>query len=374
MSGSVPVDNPDEITTHLREASVIHVESLTIQADSVTVGEKKKVPTEDVARRHRWNAILLVLLTVLIVLWFQRHLQSWATEKLIFGSATVWALVQLARSATGKDLEDDAEKLRTRILAKEGTAENLVFALIGVVALLALTSSIYLKLGDGKQPRVRIDVLDKDGNLFMDSIVAERSSRIDGSLFVPRFKTRELTVVVREPANYRYLGNPITLKPWSAVDLTFGDETQFAPISLHALRVVPGWSLNAIDDPGTPEYVAVVTVGKQSFTIDHFKFQTLYLGVKDKSSLDRIVKEQTVDVFAGEINQHLQQHPGATEVAEYITDWLAAPRIEAKGSFSTGQDVTVSISIKGQQVPAAQSEPMKIGAGEITTVFVERKP
>ena len=206
----------------------------------------------------------------------------------------------------------------------------------------------------------------------MDSIVAERSARIDGWLFVPRFRTRELTVVVREPANYRYLGNPITLKPWSAVDLTFGDETQFAPTSLHALRVVPGWSLNGIDDPDAPEYVAVVTVGTQSFSIDHFEFQTLYLGVEDKPSLERIAAEQTNDAFTGEINQHLQSHPGADDANEYINDWRKAPRIEAKGSFSAGQDVTVTIAQKGQP-PLAQSEPMKIGAGEITTVFVETK-
>ena len=373
MSEPEPVGQIQEVNQLLREASVVHVDTLTIHADSVVVGEKKKAPTAELVRRYRWNAGMLVILTALLALWFQTHLQSWATQKLLFGTASIWALFQLVRGATGKDLTDDAGKLRERILAKEGTAENLVLALMAAVALLIFTSSIYLELGDGKQAHVRIDILDKDGNLFTDSLVAEPSARIDGSLFVPRFKSRELTVVVREPANYEYVGNPITFKPWSALHLTFGDETQFARKSLHALRVVPGWSLNGIEDPGEPEYVAVVTVGAQSFTIDHFKFDTLYLGVEDRPSLERIATEQTNDAFTGEINQHLQEHPGADNPAEYVTEWSAVPRIEARGSFAPRQDITVTIGKKGEP-PLATSEPKKIGPGEITTVFVEAKP
>jgi hypothetical protein len=350
---------------------LMHIASLTVHADNVTIGEKKEAPSAAVKRRYQWNAGMLAALTMLVVFWFQAHLQSWATQKLLIGTASVWALMQLARSSIGKKTGDDAEKLRDRILAREGTRENLVFALIAAIGLLAFTSSLYLRLNDSKQQRrVRIDVIDEKGTPYMDSLVVEPSARIAGSLFVPRFRSRKLTVVVREPANYEFLRNPVTVWPWSAVELTFGDETQFAPKALHALRIVPGWALNGMEDPGEPEYEAIVTVGTESFRFSSLKFQTLYLGIQDKASLERIATEQTNDAFNDEINQHLQQHPGATDTAEYLTAWRSAPRIEPTRNFSSGESITVAIGIKGQP-PLVTTQPVKIGAGEITTIFVE---
>lgn len=344
--------------------------SLTIYAESVTIGEKKAAPSADVARRYRWNAILLAALTLLVVLWFQTHLKSWATQKLIFGTASVWALVQLARSSIGKKTAEDVEKLRDRVLARQGTLENLIFAAIAVVGLLACTSSFYLNSTDGKQRRVRIDVLDEKGNPFMDSLTAEPSARVAGTLFVPRFSTRKLTVVVREPANYEYRLNPITLNPWSAVELTFGDEKQFRLTPLHALRIVPGWALNGIEDPGEPDYEAVVTVGTESFRYSKFKFKTLYLGVRDEGSLTRIATEQTNDAFNDEINRHLETHPGFADAAEYVTAWRATPRIEPTRNLTPGESIVVTIGEPGKP-PLATSQPVTVGTGEITTIFVE---
>ncbi len=368
MTEPVPVE---DTAARLREASLVHIESLTVHADNVTIGEKKEAPSAAVQSRYRWNAFGFAVLTMLLVLWFQTHLQSWATQKLIFGTASAWALLQLIRSFSAKKTTDDIEKLRERLLGREGTSENLIFALIAAVALLACTSSLYLRLADGKQQRgVRVDIIDEKGNPFMDSLTVEPTARIAGSLFVPRFRTRELTVVVREPANYEYLRNPIKLRPWSSVELAFGDATQFAQKALHALRIVPGWTLNGIEDPGQPEYEAVVTVGNETFRFPKFQFRTLYLGVQDKPSLGRIAAEQTNDGFNDEINEHLQKHPGATDPADYVTVWRASPRIEPTRNFAHGETVTVAIGPAGQ-APLVTSQPMKIGAGEITTIFLE---
>jgi hypothetical protein len=348
----------------------VHIESLTVHADSVTIGEKKAVPSAAVQSRYRWNAFGFAVLTMLLVLWFQTHLQSWATQKLIFGTASAWALLQLMRSFAAKKTTDDVEKLRERLLGREGTGENLIFALIAAIALLACTSSLYLRLADSKQQRrVVVDILDDKGNPFMDSLIAEPTARIAGSLFVPRFRTRELTVVVREPANYEYLHNPIKLRPWSSVELAFGDETQFARRTLHALRIVPGWTLNGIADPGE-DYEALVTVGTEEFRFPNLKLETLYLGVQDPPSLTRIASEQTNDAFTDEINDHLQKHPGATDIAEYLTAWRASPRLEPTRNFAKGETVTVAIGPKGQP-PLVTSQPFAIGAREITTIFLE---
>jgi hypothetical protein len=365
-----PADVEEAVVKHLREASVVHIGALTVHADEVIVGKKEDKPTAKIIERYRWNAGRLALVAILLVVWFNTHLQAWATQKVVFGTATVWALVQLIRSWS-KDFASDVEGARKRLLAREGTREHLLFALIAAAALLSVTSSLYVRLGDREQSHVRIDIVDSKGGLYMDSLVLEPSSRISGQLFLPRFRTEKLQVIVREPANYVFLQNPIALKPWSAVELTFGDPQQFAKRRLHALRVVPGWTLNGIDDPDK-QYEAIVKVGDASFTINDFKFKTLYLGVSDKDSLARIAREQTGDAFTEQLKKHLDDHPGAADRDEYITGWKTEPRLETTRNFEAGEAVVVTVRKKGS-AKGVTTTPQKIDDGEITTIFIERR-
>lgn len=352
----------------LPEADVVRVGVLNVEADEVIVGKREaKLPAE-LVRRYRWNALLLAAVAVLLVLWYETHVRSWATQKVIFGTATVWALFQLVRAWTPKSIAEDAGNLRERFLARRGTRENLWFALVLAGALLLLTSSLYVKLGDRAQPRVRVDIVDSDGSLFMDSLEVEPTARIAGRMFLPRFRTNRLNVVVREPANYRYLHNPLVLRPWSSAELTFGDPAQFGRNLLHVLRVVPGTSLNEIGMRS--EYVLTVTVSGERFVFRRCQFETLYLGVQDAAELRRIAKQQTDDAFTDLLNRHLDERGiDASGKEEYLTSWRTASRFEPTRNLREGEQIVVSIS--PIDAPPTVVATATVSADEMTTIVLE---
>lgn len=366
----------EEQQRQLREASVVRIDTLTVEAANVTIAKKEEPPSAEMVARVRWNAALFALAAILLYAWFRLHLETWATHTVLFGTATLWAMWQFLLSVAKKDLGDAGDELRKRFLAREQTREHLVFAIGIAVILLATTSSFYVQLDDRERQDVRIEVTkepakgETTGVPFMPHLELTSGARIGGRLFVPRFRAEKLTVTVLEPPGYTFNENPVELRAWSAARFKFPDN--FTKKKLHAVRVVPGVTLADIDAPATPPAVAVltVTVGKEQFVVRDFQFRTVYLGVQDKGALEQLAEAQTDDRFTNELNAHLLARAVKAEERDaYLTDWKKAPRVQPSRDFAEGETVVATLTLNGVQIAA--STPVQIGAGEITTVFVE---
>jgi len=362
-NGAVPAPTP----------CVIESASVVIRAAKVVVGQEEEPADPDLVRRYRQNAALLAGVSALLVVWFWLHLQTWATQGLIFGSATLWAFWQLIVSKAKKDFAADGEKLRARLLGREDARGLLLLGCVAAVVLIALTTSVYIKLDDRDTARLRVDLIDQaTGKPFMDSIVVVPSSRVGGRLLFPRLKSSTVNAVVVEPAGYEYVRNPIVLKPWSGVDLTFGDATQFRKKAFHAIRIVPGWTFNGMDAPPRNVYDMTIRIGSDEYLVKDVRFQTVYSGVADEGSLKKIADGQKSSTeFEIQLQDYLNHHPDAEDAKSYLTDWRTSPRVQtAPRDFSAGEQVSAGIALRGTK--PMLSQPIKLGpSDEITTIFVE---
>jgi len=371
-AGAVPAE--DDVSP-IHPPTVVNAGSVVVHATTVTIAKEEAKPDQNLRKRYMRNAAFLVALTVLLTIWFQLHLQTWATQGLIFGTATVWALWQLVLSSAKKDFAKDGEEIRKRLLGSEDAAGLLIVACVGAILLLWLTTSVYVKLDDRDTARLRVDLIDKaTGKPFMDSIIVEPSSRVGGRLLFPRVKTANVDVIVVDPPGYEYRKNPVELKPWTGVDLTFGDPAQFRKKKWHAVRVVPGWTMNGMDAPGHEPYDLTLKVGADTYTFTNSKFETVYFGVSDAPSLNKIIENQNHAAFAIELQAHLNSHRGWDEEdqSSYLTDWQKTPRTVSTREIRAGETVTAGFGPPGAK-PLVWSDPLKIGPdAEITTIFVEK--
>lgn len=359
----------------LREASVVRINTLTVEAANVTIAKKEEPPSAEMVARVRWNAARFALAAILFYAWFRLHLETWATHTVIFGTATLWAAWQFILSVAKKDLGDAGDELRKRFLAREQTREHLIFAIGIAVILLVTTSSFYVQLDDRERQDVRIEVTKepaKDETTtvpVMPHLELTSGTRIGGRIFVPRFRAQNLTVTVLEPAGYTFNENPVELRPWSAARFTFPDD--FTKKKLHAVRVVPGITLADIEaTPPPADYVLTVMVGQDRITVPDFKFRTAYLGVYDQPALAALVQRETNDAFTNELNAHLQARaiPQAEHTA-YLTNWKKPPRLHPSRDFTARESVVATLSLNGTQIAA--STPSSVGDGEITTLILE---
>jgi|GEM_PF-3548540 len=373
MSDAAATVEGEEPPTAIRPATVVNAGSVIVNATTVTIATEQEKPDPKLRRRYAWNAALLLVLTVALTIWFQFHLQTWATQGLIFGTATVWALWQLVLSSAKKDFAKDGEAIRKRVLGSEDAGSVLFFACVAAGLLLALTTSVYVKLDDRETTRLRIDVVDhKTGKTFMDSIIVEPSARVGGRLLFPRTRTSNVDVVVVEPAGYEYVKNPVELRPWTGVDLTFGDPKQFRKKKLAAIRVVPGWTFNGMDKPGHAIYDLTIKAGKDEYTFEDIVFQTAYLGVADEPSLKKIIENRTNSAFTNELQDHLNGHHWEPDdEKEYLTAWQKTPRTFVTRDFQRGETVIAGIGRHG--ATPTWSQPVTIASdAEVTTIFVEK--
>jgi hypothetical protein len=363
----------EEKVSAIHPPTVITAGSVVVHATTVTIGKEEPPPDDGLRRRYARNAAFLVVLTILLTIWFQFHLQTWATQGLIFGTATVWALWQLVLSSAKKDFAKDGEQIRKRLLGSEDAGSLLFLGCAAAVALLWMTTSVYVKLDDRDTTRLRVDLIDKaTGKPFTDSIIVTPSSRVGGRLLFPRGKTSSVDVVVVEPAGYEYASNPIVLRPWTGVDVTFGDPAQFRKKKWHAVRIIPGWTMNGMDAPGHGLYDLTVKIGKDQYTLNDVSFRTVYLGVADEPSLKKIVERQSNAAFGIELQDHLNSSPGWDPDDEkvYLTDWQKAPRTLITRDVSQGEAVIAGIGVRGGKF--TWSKPATITDAEVTTIFVEK--
>src|SRR5437660_2312086 len=114
-SMSQPPDKAHETNPPpLAEEGVLRVGHLTVHAEKITIGKEEEKTEPGLKERYLRNAGGFAVLTFLVALWFELHLKTWATQKVVFGAATIWAVWQLFLSAKEKYLKDDAEEAQKR--------------------------------------------------------------------------------------------------------------------------------------------------------------------------------------------------------------------------------------------------------------------
>jgi len=321
--------------------------------------------------RYRFNLGLLVLLMILAMVWFQRHLQLYFAESLfVGGTLSVWALWKIVQSCFSWGFGEEAEGGTRRLLGRRTITEPLGFGLILIVFLHLTTSSIYFTY-EGAKPgdsEFTIQVLHEQ-NPYLQDLTVTSYDRTKGQPFFLRFNTQPLTIRLSSAPEYK--SQKIEFKAWSSRHLLV--PADFELRTFHLVRLIPALGLNGrvpIKSVEESDYVLSIKRGDQEWTALSFKFETLYIGAQE-ADLKTLVNKQDAEAFELELNNYFTEN-GIPENARglFFPHWKAKPREIPTEEFQPGDSIDILLTKKRVEQPILK-QTVKISEDALQTVFLE---
>jgi len=295
---------------------------------------------------------MFAIVAAALVVWFQRHIEPFVTGTLIIGSTiSLWGLWQLVLSNFTKWGGDDGKDLTRRFLAGPRARSGVYFAAFITAALLALTSSNYMRFegaAAGEREFIIQAVEVVDGKIRTDKIFAGPFTVHPGDVFghpsVARLRTRHLEYQILKPRGFEPL--PKTLYPWTALDIKVPGS--FKRKVYHNIVLVPDpellSNLPAPTDPrdsGARYYLRIVADGHTTELTDYMKGLVITgSGEEDLQSVDDVqgdanVRRELTDQF---------KRIGLGRPDQSVAGLMSGDLYKlASPEFSSGAKVTVEV-------------------------------
>ena len=168
--------------------------------------------------RFIWNLTLIVAVGLLGTFWFLRHLQPWFTEiAIVGGGVTLWAALRLVLELLNKAGGVDPWASTRKHLASPEWTVFLATAVLVVVALWALTASIYLRFDPGSAKtatyKISVGTVDATGT-FSPSTELSAAQPVVGRPVFGWTPPGALVCRIESPAKFEEL--PCSLERWGA--------------------------------------------------------------------------------------------------------------------------------------------------------------
>jgi hypothetical protein len=341
----------------------VDVHTIVIHAQHVTVGEKPaELPTK-VVQRYQWNAMLFAVLVALCGFWFYRHAKTYISQAVVIGLPALWAAWQLFSAWIAKDLGKGFEKTRQKILAREGTTENLIILCVFAAICLLTTASVVATLGTGAPQRTVIAVTDTAGHPIMNDLVLDASHRARGKLFIPRGAFAKIKVVLKEPPGYVPVdAKPLALNPWTAVEIDF--TKFFKRKEFHALRIVPSHELHHALLNANDGVLTISAAGRPPIVISKYRYQTVCTGVEASRELSAVYARNNNAEYIEWLKQELMDQQLTADRAAELANSLRRARFYPTRDYKPGEVITVTLTASGIK-PVRES--IVIEKGEMTT-------
>lgn len=189
------------------------------------------------------NLTLIVAVGLFGTFWFLRHLLPWFTEiAIVGGGVTLWAMLRLVLELLNKAGGVDPWASTRKHLANPEWTVVLATALLVVLALWALTASIYLRFDPGSAKaatyKVSVGTVDAAG-IFSPITDLSAAQPVVGRPVFGWTSTDALVCRIEHPAKFEPL--PCPIERWGATVIRVPGS--FTPKSLLLLRLMPGKEL-----------------------------------------------------------------------------------------------------------------------------------
>ena len=283
--------------------------------------------------RYRVNLVLFLVLIVLTVLWFHRHLQLFVTQSLfVGGTLTLWGLAKIIQSWIPY-----GEPGHAKLLARVNATEALILGLIALGLLYLSTSSVFLIFEGAPAGTDKVKVrITEQGLPYFPDIELKPYDKVFGRPFFFRKKKLNLHFEIVEPPGYEPKFHEF--HSWTNISLRVPGD--FEERKLFLLQLVPGPSLYNLLPKSAKEqqtaYCLRLSCGKKPVLIlKDWLFQKVILGVKDRREMEFMEKKSLAQGQVEIRDYFITQSVPIAKVSEilqwiesndsrFLTDWELA--------------------------------------------------
>lgn len=327
-------------------------------------------------RRFVLNLTLIVAVGLLGTFWFLRHLQPWFTEiAIVGGGVTLWAVLRLVLELLNKAAGVDPWASTRKHLASSEWTVFLATAVLVVLALWALTASIYLRFDPASAKtatyKVSIGTVDAIG-VFSPTTELSAAQPVVGRPVFGWTPPGALVCRIESPAKFEEL--PCALEQWGARVVRVPGS--FKLQSMLLLRLLPGkelWTqLPTADVAQPPQRFDLVLQldGAAPVSLKDVRFGAIDLGAP-AADLKALAAEQSSNNLRERMQSSLLAE-GVPEpvIAARLTALIDEPRIWDGLRIRPGQTLTINLLVAAGTA-AEQATPV---AGFPVTVTVGSEP
>lgn len=351
----------------------IRARELRISADSIVVeSPRSDGPPTRPSRLYRFNLVLLVVLLIALMTWFEVHLKTYFAETIfVGGTLTVFGLWKIVQSWTKWGVNDDFKAFATRVMGTATATELLTLGSILVIILFVTTSSIYITLdaaprGEDEfevevlRRRVGTDKLEK----VMGNLVVSSDHKIAGRPFLLSTASDYLVFHIVKPHGYQTVSR--TRHPWSSVHVPVPGQT-FIKRQLHVVTIVPGVGLvdelpKVGEDSGDRWYVRIESTGRPPVEKQGILYQRIIVGAPEDDLQWVDQKPLSRDLLTGYLINNNVTDPETRE--GYFVHWENDPMLVPTHHFQPGEVITVTIGeidVRAAKRSNALTSRFKIG-------------
>jgi len=325
------------------------------------------------SHRYRINLVLFIILAILLMFWFHKHLQRYVTETIfIGGTLTFWGAWKLIQSWVKWGLEQSKIPLAQRILDRPAATEYLVLGMFlwGIIYL--TTSSVYLVYegASSKNAEFTVKITHKN-RPYMEDLKITPYKRSMGKPFFFRTQPIDLKFEIIKPWGFEPTEK--RFNPWTNIQVKVPANFKRKPFRVMSL--IPGAKLynklpKTSDNPTVKYYLQVEHKGNK-YKIDDIRRQAIYVGAQN-SDIELLVAQQGEKKLQLTLDKYLADKGFPKERrSDIINACKFEPRVQSTAEFKTGDQIEVQVgNDKNSELLLKKS--IKLSSNQfITYVFLE---
>ncbi len=328
--------------------------------------------------RSLLNSVLLFCLVVMVLIWFNVHLEPYAKQSLLFGGPLtlwgIWRVIGTARKVIGK--RGDSSVIETFL--DKPLATELLGAGIAISLLLLLsTSSVYFTY-TGSDPREKsydIEVVRAlDSVPFLRPLQLSAFDAVQGRAFLWNWRSRDIQIRAVGKRIYRPMDT--TLARAGSLRLRIPNDLE--PPELHVLHIIPTGDLYNL----LPlvkwriqyAYSLSIAVNGDRFTLDTLVRQEVFTGCPERE-LRWAVSQADEDLLQYNVLNWWLDEGVPDSIAYMILHQVQRKRqLVPIPSLRAGDTVVVSVvDDSGRLVCSPVTVPVREGS-MIEPVYLTRSP
>jgi hypothetical protein len=369
--GATPGAPPLHVTGQPAVNATVAVPAITTGTLIVHAQTVQLVPPSDHdwTRRYWVNAILFFALTAGLFIWLKLHFENLATQHLLAGTLTAWALWKAIQPLLS-DFKDPAQQFRKSFMGTPQATEYLVAGLAVLVLLFLTTASMTVHLEDKRLDlqHVTLRLTTDGGRALIPDVKVTPLTPVSSRPLLGRFSSDLVTVQVLDPPGYD--SKDVTMRPWTPLTLHFPSD--FTAHSYRIIRLVPGVSLRNLPQPQDPseQYTLTISGPQGDHRFPDYRYHTVYIGAS-KADLERLITTYSPDRFRSELHDHLVKR-GVPPVGRdpYLVAWTAPVHTLSTPEYA--HDVKIKIIIGRPNEEPLLEYPLTVGRESLRTVVLEK--
>ena len=315
---------------------------------------------------------MFVVLQAIVASWFLWHLQRWFAGALV--GSLLLVIIPLVYGTVIAWAGDQLKALPAKALGAPRARTVLIILILGGIAALFLTSSIYFEYGPvGAETKdCTVEIVDVTTNTpFMSPITVTPKDTVGGHPFLFHFFPTKLRFQVaespgREPKfGTLCLGTRILLRA----------PADFPAKQFRVIRIVLGprlWNnLAEPSDTSSVFYDLLLTIGSKSIKIDDLRRQTIYLGAS-REGLEFVFKNEDPVERNSDFGERLTALGCPTERQQLFMDaWTSKRRMIATEEPHRGEAIVIALRRRDSELPIVRDETTRTNTAAIQTITLE---